>query len=249
MFSIRSLAAAMMVNTAFFPSHVHSKEDSKPHGFYGNGEAGYNSNAGSTNNTSFYGAVKLNYREEDYELKSIFEINYKTANKVQTQERYQADLQRNQFYNSEQNYYSFVSGQFERNHLEEIDLDATALLGLGKNIYKTENTLLIGEMGIGYQSISYTVAEEKSTKNQNQITGRLKLDFTHKINDIVNFTQNIIYFTRIDHTKIETNTGFKIKVANNMGVKIAYKYRYNNKPAINIKTTNTQSSVTLIYDF
>jgi len=247
MFSIRSLAAVIMFNTAFIPSLVHSKEDTESHGFYGNGEAGYNSSAGSTSNTSFYGAVKLNYREEDYELKSIFEVNYKTTNNVQTQERYQAELQRNQFYNSKKNYYSFVAGQFERNRFEEIDLDATVLLGLGKNIYKTENTLLIGEVGIGYQSISYTVAEEESTKNQ--ITGRLKLDFTHKINDIVDFTQNIIYFTRIDHTKIETNTGFKIKVADNMGVKIAYKYRYNNKPAINIKTTNTQTSVTLLYDF
>ena len=245
MLSTRTLKTLTLVSLSFCSLSAYAEE--KPLGFSGNGEAGYNSTTGNTSNTSMYGAIKLNYNETTHEFKSLFEVNYKTENGDQTQERYLMDLQRNHFYNAARDYYSFINAQFENSRFENIDLDASLSLGLGKKLYQTDRTVLTGEAGIGYQSTSYSKAGGGETEDQ--AIGRLKLDLVHKLNDMVDFSQDIIYLAGSDRTKIETNTGLKVKVADNMNVKAGYKFRHNDKPAANVKKTDTQTTLTLIYDF
>ncbi len=246
MFSVRSIPALAILGMALTPLSLHAA-DTQPLGFSGSGEAGYNNSTGNTETTSMLGAIKLNYNQTDHEFKSLFEVNYKSENGVKTQERYLIDLQRNNFYNPERSYYSFVAAQFENSRFENIDLDTTLSLGLGKDLYKTDETLLTGEAGVGYQSTNFTTAGGGGSTDQT--VGRLKLDFNHKINEIVDFSQDVIYVFGSERTKLETNTGFNIKVADNMKLKAAYKYRHNDKPATGTKKTDTQTTFTLIYDF
>lgn len=245
MFSIRSLKPIAILGISLVPFATHAED--APLGFHGSGEAGYNSSTGNTKATSLLGAIKLNYNQTDSEFKSIFEVNYKTEDGEKTQERYSMDLQRNQYYALDRNFYSFVNGKFANSRFENLDLDATLSLGVGKSLYKTNETLLTGEAGVGYQSTSYTKAGGGDTDNQ--AIGRLKLDFTHKINAMVNFTQDVIYIAGSERSELETNTGFKVKVSDNMNVKAGYKYRHNDKPATGVKKTDTQTTFTLIYDF
>ncbi|VAW46167.1 hypothetical protein MNBD_GAMMA03-789 [hydrothermal vent metagenome] len=240
---IRTLAIFGMTFTAL-SSHA---ADPLPMGVSGSGEAGYNSSTGNTETTSVFGAVKLNYGHEDHEFKSALEVNYKSENGVQTQERYLLGLQRNQFYDVERSYYSFIAGQFENSRFEEIDLDASLSLGLGKRLYQTEQTNFTGEIGLGYQSTTFTKAAGGDTVNQ--AIARLKLDFNHKFNEQVTFSQDLIVLAGNERTKLETNTGIKIKVADNMNVKAGYKYRHNNNPPTGIKEADSQTTLTLIYDF
>jgi len=87
--------------------------------------------------------------KNDSEIKSIIEANYKSEDGTTTQERYLLDLQRNQFYDIERSYYSFIAGEFVNSRFESIDLDATLSLGLGKKLYQTDDTTLTGEIGLG----------------------------------------------------------------------------------------------------
>jgi len=247
MLSTRSINTFAFIGMTLIPLSSLAA-DPESLGLSGSGEAGYNSSTGNTTTTSAQAAIKLNYNQTDHELKSIFEVNYKSENNVQTQERYLLDLQRNQFYDEDRSYYSFVAGQFENSRFEEIDLDATLSLGLGKRLYHTDNTTLTGEIGLGFQST--TLSSAAGGKTTDQTIGRLKFDFNHKINEMVTFSQDALILAGSNRTKFEANTGFKVKVAANMSVKASYKYRYNDKPAAaNIKKTDTQTALTLIYDF
>ncbi len=248
MFSVRSInTLALMGSISLIPLSVQAA-DPQALGLSGSGEAGYNSSTGNTTTTSVFGAIKLNYNQVDHELKSVFEINYKSENNVQTQERYLLDLQRNHFYDESRSYYSFVGGKFENSRFENIDLDAALSAGLGKALYQTEQTTLTGEIGLGYQSITYT--STGGGNSTDQMIGRLKLDFAHQINEQVTFTQDALVLTGSERTKLELNTGVKVKVADSMNVKLAYKYRHNDKPATTtLKKTDTQTTLTLIYDF
>jgi len=214
-------------------------------GFSGTGELGFSDNTGNTVNTSLYGALKLKYAKDNYAIESAFETNYKSENGSQTEERYIADIQGNRYYNSEKTYYSFVGIRLEKNRFENIELDTTLTAGLGKSLYKTEATLLKGEVGIGYQDTNY---ESTGTESESQTVGVAKLDFTHQINQQVAFTQDLSYKTGSDQTKIESNTGFKIKVGEKVNLKATYKYRNNSNPAAGAKKTDTQTLLTLTYD-
>ncbi|VAW49389.1 hypothetical protein MNBD_GAMMA04-1448 [hydrothermal vent metagenome] len=246
MLSTRSINAFAFIGMTLIP--LSSLAADPELGFSGSGEAGYSSSTGNTTTTSAIGAIKMNYNQISSELKSILEVNYKSENDVQTQERYFLDLQRNQFYDENRSYYSFIGGQFENSRFEEIDLDATLSLGLGKRLYHTDSTTLTAEIGLGFQSTTLTSAA--GGKTTDQTIGRLKLDFNHKINEMVTFSQDALLLAGSDRTKLEANTGFKVKVADNMNVKASYKYRYNDNPATaSIKKTDTQTNLTLIYDF
>jgi putative salt-induced outer membrane protein len=248
MFLVRPINTLALIGSISLMSLSIQAAEPQALGFSGSGEAGYNSSTGNTTTTSMFGAIKLNYNQVGHELKSILEVNYKSENDIQTQERYLLDLQRNHFYNEARSYYSYVGGKFENSRFENIDLDAVLSVGLGKTLYQTERTNLTGELGLGYQSITYTSAAGGNSTDQ--IIGRLKLDFNHQINEQVTFTQDALLLAGSDRTKLETNTGLKVKVANSMNVKLGYKYRHNDKPATaSLKKTDTQTTLTLIYDF
>ncbi len=216
-------------------------------GLNGSGELGFTDSSGNTTSTTLFAALKLNYNQANYEIKSIFETNYKSENNEQTEERYLIDLQHNRYYNPERNYYSFVGGKFEKNRFSGIELDTTLSLGLGKQLFRNEATKLIGEAGLAQQTTTYT--DEVVGDDKNQTAVRLKLDLTHQINAQVAFSQDITYLTGNEQTTIESNTGFKVKVADRMNLKASYKYRHNDSPAAGAKETDTQTLLTLIYDF
>ena len=216
-------------------------------GINGSGELGFTDTTGNTTSTALFGALKLNYNQSDYEIKSKIETTYKSENDVQTEERYLIDIQGNRYYNAKRSYYSFVGARFEKNRFAGVELDSTLSLGLGKQIFKTEQTKLLGEAGLAQQNIDYT--NEAGGGNDSQLAASFKLDLTHQINEQVTFLQDLTYLTGSEQTKFESNTGLKVKVADSMNLKASYKYRHNDSPAVGAKETDTQTLITLIYDF
>ncbi len=216
-------------------------------GLNGSGELGFTDTTGNTTSTTLFGALKLNYNQTNYEIKSKFETNYKSENEVQTEERYLIGIQGNRYYNAKRSYYSFVGAKFEKNRFAGIELDSTLSLGLGKQAFKTEQTKLLGQAGLAQQNIDYT--NTVGGGSDSQLAASFKLDLTHQINAQVVFLQDLTYLTGSEQSKFESNTGFKVKVADDMNLKASYKYRHNDKPAAGAKEVDTQTLITLIYDF
>ncbi|WP_028486567.1 DUF481 domain-containing protein [Thiomicrorhabdus chilensis] len=236
--------SSVMLTTALLSSALCTSAFADEFGLKGAGEIGYTNTTGNTESTAVYGALKLDYIQKVYEFKSAFEVSNKSEDGDQTQERYVADLQYNRFYNESKNYYSFVQARFEQDKFADIDLDSLFSIGLGKTFIKDEVTLLRGEAGIGYQSTDYTTSDDTS-----QAIGRLKGDYSYKFNEHVKFTQDAILYAGAEQTKIETNTGIKVKMADSLSMKATYQYRSNSDPAPGIKKDDTQTIITLMYDF
>ena len=213
-------------------------------GLKGSGEFGYTNTTGNTENTSVIGALKLDYIQPVYEIKSAFLINNKTENDEQTQERYVADLQYNRFYSEDKSYYSFVQARFEKDKFADLELDSLYSLGMGKTVLKDEKNLLKIEAGIGFQTIDYIAAEDAE-----QVVARLKADYAYQVNEMVAFTQDAIILAGEDQNKLETNTGVKVNMAANLSLKAGFQYRTNSDPADGKKKTDTQTTLTVIYDF
>ncbi|MDG6772982.1 DUF481 domain-containing protein [Thiomicrorhabdus sp. ZW0627] len=213
-------------------------------GLQGAGELGYTNTTGNTESSAIYGALKIDYIQNVYEFKSAFEINNKSEDGKQTQERYVADLQYNRFYAKNKDYYSFIQARFEEDKFADLDLDSMLTVGMGKTFIKDEKTLLRAEAGIGYQSTNYVVADDID-----QVIGRLKGDYSYAFNPHVKFTQDAIIYTGGEQTKLETNTGIKVKMMESLSLKATYQYRSNSDPAPGVKKVDTQTIVTLMYDF
>lgn len=215
--------------------------------FKGNGEFGYSKASGNTESSSLFGALNFSYSREQDEIVSKIEANQQSEDSQTTQERYLLDLQYNRFYTTEKDYYSFIGARFEQNKFEGIDLDSTYNLGLGKKLYQTSEMKLKGEIGLGYQTIDYTT--EAGGDSDSQAIARGKLDYQYTINANVDFAQDLLVTAGSNQTKFEANTAVKVKLAEQMRLKAGFKYRHNTDPAESAEKTDTQTLLTLVYDF
>ena len=213
-------------------------------GFKGSGEFGFTNTTGNTESTSVIGALKLNYIQPIYEIKTAFSVNNKSENDIQTQQRYVADLQYDRFYSEDKDYYSFSQVRFESDDFADLNLDALFTVGLGKTLFKNENSNFSLEAGLGYQSLDYIVA-----KDVDQTIARLKADYFYQINNQVAFTQDAIVYAGPNQTKLETNTAVKVNMAASLSIKAGFQYRTNSDPAEGFKKDDTQTTLAVIYDF
>ncbi|WP_321276410.1 DUF481 domain-containing protein [Thiomicrorhabdus indica] len=213
-------------------------------GFKGNGEFGFTTTSGNTESESLFTALNLKYAREKDEIIGKVEANYQSEDDVTTQERYLIDTQYNRFYSSSRDFYSFASARFEQNEFENIDLDSTYSIGLGKLLFKSDTMSLKGEAGVGYQTTDFT-----DGTNDDQAVVRGKLDYAYKINENVDFAQDLMVTKGSEQMKTEANTAIKVKLAEQMRLKAGFKYRHNSDPAAGAEKTDTQTLLTLIYDF
>lgn len=212
----------------------------------GSGELGYSNSTGNTENSSLYASLKLGQELEKLKFSGAFETSFKTENKQETEERYLIDLKADYFLSKDKSFYSFAGLKFEKNEFEDINLETTTSLGLGKTLYQSEASKLTGEIGLGHQNTDY-VSSGTETESQTVTIG--KLSYNQQINEFVEFIQDLMVSKGSEQTKTEANTAFKVKVAEKANLKVSYKYRHNDTPAENTKKTDTQTLVTLTYDF
>ncbi len=213
-------------------------------GLKGNGEFGFSTSSGNTESESLFAALNLKYIRQKDELIGKIEANYQSEDDVTTQERYLMDMQYNRFYSADRDYYSFAGARFEQNEFENIDLDSTYSIGLGKTLFQTGVMSLKGEAGVGYQTIDFT-----DGSNEDQAVVRGKLDYAYKINENVDFAQDLMVTKGSEQMKTEANTAVKVKLAEQMRLKAGFKYRHNSDPAVGAEKTDTQTLLTLVYDF
>lgn len=214
------------------------------YGFKGAGEFGFTQNTGNTVSKSMLGALKLDYLQQAYEVRSAFSVDNRSEEKVTTQERYVADMQYNRFFSDDRSFYGFTQMRFEKDEFADLDLDSLFTVGLGKTLIKDDKMMFKTEAGVGYQHTDYIVDD-----NVKQVVARLKADFTYQINQQVAFLQDAIVYTGKDQTKLETNTGVKVRMASNLNLKAGFQFRTNTDPAPGIKKNDTQTTLTIIYDF
>lgn len=215
-----------------------------PKAFSGSGEFGYSSASGNTDNQSIYARLKMNYAFANYELTGQLEANTQEENSQKTAEKYQAQVQLNTFYNEARDYYSFVGGKFKQDTFAAIDLNSVYSLGLGKKLYKTEATDLTTELGLGYETTDFT-----DNTSENQAVASARFNASHQYNKNVKIAQELLGTFGKDGEKYEAITSVKVKMTDAMKLSAGYKYLHNTSPAAGTKKTDTETLMTLIYDF
>lgn len=222
-------------------------EDKPELGLSGSGQAGYSNTTGDTSTQAIYGSLGLEYTQKMYKIKAKFDATNKEEDGNRTDERYVGDLQGNLYFSDYQKAYGF--GQFKavNDRFSDIELSTYTIAGLGYNFIKRKDMILTGEAGAGYQSENYY--KDSDTKDMSQAIAKLYGNFEYAFNPNVRFLQNLTVFTGEKQTNTESNTGLKVLFNSHFNMRINYQYRHNSKPAEGKKNVNTETMITLGYDF
>jgi len=120
--------------------------------------------------------------------------------------------------------------------------------GWGRNWYETKNSSFFADIGPG---IKYDVTRETSESSTNLIIQAQAL-YTHKFNDSVEFKQ---FFVARQATKSGENSVYKsessvtAQLIDALQLKFALRIDYDTEVADGSEDTNTETSMTLIYNF
>lgn len=241
------LFARTLFITLLVTSTASLADTPKKYGTSGAGELGLSNSTGNTPSSSIYASVRLKYLQKMYQLKSLIEANNKSEDGVRTKERYVGDFQGNLFFSDYQKAYGFGQTRWESDRFSDIDLNSYYIAGLGYQFLNSDKTKLSGELGLGYQSQNYT--EKSGVKDFEQAIAKASAKFSHSLNANVRFFQGLTEYYGEKQSNFESNTGLKIKLNVSLNMKVSYKYRYNSAPAAGKVKEDTETLVTMIYDF
>ncbi|PLA75454.1 DUF481 domain-containing protein [Hydrogenovibrio sp. SC-1] len=222
-------------------------EDEPKHGLSGAGEAGYANTTGNVISESMYAALTADYKQTDYRLKGLVEAKNKSEDKVATEERYVGEVQADWFLNAYPQAYGFGQVRLENDRFVDIDLNTYLLAGMGYSFYDETDLILATEVGLGRQTTNY--ANASGQKDLSQSILKASANFEYGFNQNVRFLQDIAVYSGSDQMQYETNTGIKVKLNGSLSLKANNKIRHNDTPAAGNVKKDTETFLTLIYDF
>jgi putative salt-induced outer membrane protein len=166
-----------------------------------------------------------------------------SSDNVDTAERFTINTRNG--YKLDDNDYIHNSTRYDNDNFSGFDYTVTSSLGWGHQFYDTETYKLVTEIGLGYKIEALDI--DRSENSGMVAVG--KLDFMRQITETTAFEDVLVVESGEDNTFIQNDAGFKFKVSDKFGVKLAHQYRHNTDAPLGKDSTDTLVSANLVYDF
>ncbi|WP_133405717.1 DUF481 domain-containing protein [Parashewanella tropica] len=223
-----------------------------PATFGGTTEFGGTLTTGNTKTSSIKGKVDLKHElgnwENEYILEGLYKKDESDGESKTTASRYQIGAQGN--YRFDEDNYVFANGTYEDDRFRGFDFRISTAGGYGHKFFDEGGDLLKAEFGPGYV---YTRPLDKDTdtadkKNNNNLVLHVNAEYQKKISESATFSQKVTadWGTRLDAV---SESALSTKVIGALAMKFGVTIRYTSKPLDNKKSTDTETTLTLLYSF
>ena len=123
---------------------------------------------------------------------------------------------------------------------------SSVAVGYGRDLMKSENHHLKGEIGIGYRNLKETVTRN----SESDVILRLLLDDNWQITSNTAWTNRLLIETGENNTFTQFNTALAISMTDAFSVSLGYEVRNNTDiPPGDTEKTDTVTTVNLVYGF
>lgn len=140
--------------------------------------------------------------------------------------------------------YVFLNGDYEDDRFSGYDYKTTYSVGYGRKIIDSDTIKFDVEIGPGYR---YDVLEGGSTEEDAILRGYAM--FNYKFSEAVSFQQDVTVVTGSDNTNTKSITALTTKIVGALGMKVAFKVDNNTDVPADKEKTDTETALTLVYDF
>ncbi|MEL0628555.1 DUF481 domain-containing protein [Psychromonas aquatilis] len=236
------------------PLHAYAKSDfvEGDATFGGEAELGATLTTGNTETSSIKGRLALKHELGNWENSYTFAGLYQRATEDDvdsvTAKRYAADLQGN--YQLDDLSYLFVTTNYEVDEFSGYDFSSTSAAGYGHRFIDNETMSLNAEIGPGYIYQEYD-DENKALLNEtheSSAVAHMVVDFQSLVGESAKFQQKFIadWGSKLDAS---SETSLSANIVGSLAMKFAVVVSYNSDPLEGIKSTDTETNLTLLYGF
>jgi len=240
---------------------VSAEETEKKSAYTASAELGFLYKTGNTKSADIKAGFNLQYKKDKWRSVVAFNILAKKLEKeddagndefVTTDNKWDILTQTNYTIGEEDKNYLYGNLAYEQDKFSGFESQSSFSSGWGRQWYKTETSSFFADVGPGVKyDVTRATDTDSSTSNTNLIIQAQAL-YTHKLNEHVEFKQ---YFVARQATKSGENSVYKSETSitaqliDSLQLKFALRIDYDTEVESTFESTNTETSMTLIYNF
>ena len=208
---------------------------------------GFLQTSGNLESQSLNGDANVTYERLKWRHKGTLETLFSSERGETTSERYLASGKSD--YKFDERRYAFAYLKYEKDHFSGYEYQLTASLGYGARLLDTAAHTLDLEGGPGFRRNRLRDSGDQAGQSQDITIGRAALDYLWSIGETSRFGEELSVEAGDEATITKSVTSISTRVAGALATKITYTARHASHVPEGFARTNTETAVTLVYEF
>jgi putative salt-induced outer membrane protein len=148
----------------------------------------------------------------------------------------------------------FGSGRYEEDRFSGFEYQSTLGTGLGWRFFDDPVTKLSVQIGGGYKILRTrdSLSEDGLTfipgTREQQGIAQGSLDFEHQLTETTKVINKLLVEAGSDNTFVQNDASLQVKILGALALAIGYTVRYNTDPPPDFRTTDTLTTLNLVYE-
>jgi putative salt-induced outer membrane protein len=229
-------------------------------GWSGTGEFGFVSTTGNTETVALNGKLNFVLQRERWRHRFSGTALATSENGIKDNERYTMEVQSDRHLNEKS--WLFGAFRWDADKFGSYDPQMSLTAGYGRQLMKSENHELKGEIGAGYRRMEETDRDREvpiplpevpvPDKTSSEAIARFLLDDSWQVFKTTLWTNRLLVEAGSSNTFTQFNSGLAVSMTEKFAVKLGFEVRHNTDVPRGIednKNTDTITSVNLVYNF
>ncbi|MCG7198678.1 DUF481 domain-containing protein [Marinobacter pelagius] len=216
----------------------------------GEAELGVLVTSGNSEETNANGRLALTHEIEKWRNSGELSSKYSKAEGETTAEEYKASAQTD--YKFAERQYWFLRGSYEDDRFSGYDFESTATTGYGHRVWESgERSFLDLSAGAGYRYNRLKTPDSEGNRAEEEAIARLAGHFDYALSENSLFRQKLSTEIGLDdnNTVSESETSLQSTVVGNLSMKVAFRAKHVSDPPEGAESTDTETSLSLLYGF
>lgn len=244
-------------------SQTASAEDAekKPE-FTASAELGFLYKTGNTKSADIKAGFNVKHEKDKWRTAITFNILAKKLEKEDeagnksfesTDNKWDILTQTNYTIGEAEKNYLYGNLAYEQDKFSGFESQSSFSAGWGRNWYETKNSSLFADVGPGIKyDVTRAIIDTVPSESSTSFIIQAQAIYTHKFNDFVEFKQYLIakQATKSGENSVyKSETSVTAKLIDALQLKFALRIDYDTEVEPEFESTNTETSMTLIYSF
>lgn len=238
--------AALLLSMTLLTGLVQAEEEEEGP-WSGSAELGYVSTSGNTETSSIKTRADAVWEVEKWRDTTHFESLNLEEDSERSAERYYITHKTD--YKFTDISYAFAFQSFDKDRFSGYDWQATASFGYGRRVLKTDTMQLDLEAGPGYRVSRLEEEDEDGDIEENEAILRLYGKYSWKVSESAVFEEELSIETGSDKTITKSVTSLKTTIVGQLAMKLSYTIKYTSDVPVDTEEKDTETAVTILYEF
>lgn len=218
-------------------------------GWAGDIEAGLLTTSGNTDETQISGEADVTRNWMDWRQNVTLRSRYAEQDEERTTERYSASTQMDYKFNP--NDFVFLRGRYDNDDFSGYQFQASTSAGYGRRIWEEGDSRLDATLGAGYRYSKFDERDPEHGSQREEPIGRLAADFRYDLSKTAQFREELESEIGLDEgdSVSRSVTSLQANINSALAMRLAYTVEHDSNPPADNKSTDTITSVTLLYGF